>query len=71
MGEPVSTRQGSVGRMPAGGIAVGARVWDMPTGAAARVVAQAQGGLLCRLRYERGGPDQLRSVCDLLRLHAV
>jgi hypothetical protein len=71
MGEPVSVRHGSVGRISAVGIAVGARVWDMPTGAAARVVAQAQGGLLCRLRYERGGPDQFRSASDLLRLHAA
>ena len=47
---------------------VGGRVWLLRDGRVGRIVAQAQGGLLCRVRLEDGVTFLLRPGCELLRL---
>jgi hypothetical protein len=55
------------GRTP-GALRVGYRVWHIRDGRFGRVIAIAQGGLLCRVRPETGGSDVVCLGCELMAL---
>lgn len=61
----------SAGADGAVGPPLGARVWLLRDGRVGRVVAMAQGGLLCRVLMEDDLTLLLRPGCELLRLSSA